>query len=290
MPQDRAKRLHGEGTRGRRQKKVRPPGKKSRKREFKGQSEQENRHRMKTMRMTARHWLLMLATMALAMTACDRNEDFHFSNAVTAVVTVRPQADGAFTMQLDNATVLAPVNLTKSPFGDKEVRALTYYSPVEDPRSNAIRVNVHWIDSIRTKLPVPYLEAQNDRLYGNDPIDIVRDWVSVAEDGYLTLRIRTLWGNRNIKHQVNLLTGMNANDAYEVELRHNAMGDTRGQEGDALIAFNLNHLPHNGKDDVKLKLHWNSFSGPKTMEMDLHLHTATTAQPSDRAMLNSRVE
>lgn len=241
-------------------------------------------------RTITRHWLLMLAALALTLAACDRSSDFYYSNAVTAVVTVRPKADGTFLMQLDNATVLAPVNLSKSPFGNKEVRALTYYSPVEDPRSNAIAVNVHWIDSIRTKLPVPYVEAQNDRLYGNDPIEIVRDWVSVAEDGYLTLRIRTLWGDRNIRHQVNLLTGMNANDAYEVELRHNAMGDTRGREGDALIAFNLNQLPRNGKDDVKLKLHWNSFSGPKTMELDPHLHTAPTAQPVDRATLSSRVE
>lgn len=166
-------------------------------------------------------------------------------------------------MQLDNTTALAPSNLTQSPFGSKEVRALVNYTPVESERSNMRMVNVNWIDSIRTKMPVRDMGEQNDRLYGNDPIEIVRDWVTVAEDGYLTLRTRTLWGNRGIKHHINLLTGRNADDAYEVELRHNAMGDTRGHQGDAMIAFNLNNLPRNDKDEVRVKPHWTSFSDPR---------------------------
>ena len=146
------------------------------------------------------------------------------------------------------------------------------------------------MDSIRTKWPVPYIEEQNDRLYGNDPVEIVRDWVTVAEDGYLTLRIRTLWGDRNVKHHVNLLTGKNADDAFEVELRHNAMGDVRGHVGDALIAFNLNQLPRNGQDAVKLKVHWTSFSGPKSAEFDLQLHPSPSINPTERMPLNSRIE
>ena len=193
-------------------------------------------------------------------------------------------------MQLDNTTALAPSNLTQSPFGSKEVRALVNYTPVESERSNMRMVNVNWIDSIRTKMPVRDMGEQNDRLYGNDPVEIVRDWVTVAEDGYLTLRTRTLWGNRGIKHHINLLTGRNADDAYEVELRHNAMGDTRGHQGDAMIAFNLNNLPRNDKDEVRVKLHWTSFSGPKTAEFTLQLHPTASAHQVERATMNSMVD
>ena len=193
-------------------------------------------------------------------------------------------------MQLDNNTTLVASNLTSSPYGDKEVRAIINYTDEGENRGDIRSVRINWMDSISTKWPVPYIEEKNEQRYGNDPVEIVRDWVTVAEDGYLTLRIRTLWGDRNVKHYVNLLTGKNADDAFEVELRHNAMGDVRGHVGDALIAFNLNQLPRNGQDAVKLKVHWTSFSGPKSAEFDLQLHPSPSINPTERMPLNSRIE
>lgn len=245
---------------------------------------------MKMKSKQLRPGLLMLAALALTLSSCDSGTEYHYSDNVTALVTVRPTQGGSFLMQLDNTTTLAPANMSASPFGDKEVRAIVNYSLVESVRSDARMVNVNWMDSIRTKLPVPYIRERNDSLYGNDPIEVVRDWVTVAEDGYLTLRIRTLWGNRDIKHQVNLLTGMNPDNAYEVVLRHNAMGDTQGREGDAMIAFNLNQLPREQGDTVRLKLHWTSFTGPKQAEFDLQLHPAAGTRAMEWLTLNSRVE
>ena len=37
-----------------------------------------------------------------------------------------------------------------------------------------------------------YCEGENSEKYGNNLVEIVRDWVTVAEDGYLTLRFRAL--------------------------------------------------------------------------------------------------
>lgn len=162
--------------------------------------------------------------------------------------------------------------MKSSPFGDKEVRALVNYTD-EGSRGDARNVHINWMDSIRTKKPVPDLGIENDAKYGNDPIEIVNDWVTIAEDGYLTLRIRTLWGILNNKHNINLLTGVNPDNPYEVELRHDANGDTGDSMGDALIAFNLNDLPQNDGQNVKLKLNWKSFSGPKTTEFELYLRT-----------------
>jgi hypothetical protein len=72
-------------------------------------------------------------------------------------------------------------------------------------------------------------------------------------------------------HYINLLTGVNPNDPYEVELRHDANGDIGGSMGDALIAFNLNDLPRKDGQNVKLKLNWKSFNGPKSAEFELYL-------------------
>ena len=106
------------------------------------------------------------------------------------------------------------------------------------------------------------------QVYGSDPIEIVRDWVTIAEDGYLTLRVRTLWGGTGKKHNINLLTGTNPDNLYELELRHDALGDTRGTMGDALIAFNLNDL-FRSANPTRMTLKWQSFSGEKSVEFDL---------------------
>lgn len=155
------------------------------------------------------------------LSSCTNDDDDIALLQPTALVTVRPTDGGAFTLQLDNTTSLYPSNMNSSPFGDKEVRALVNYTD-EVVCGDARSVHINWIDSIRTKMPVPDLGIENDERYGNNAIEIVKDWVTIAEDGYLTLRIRTLWGMPNNKHHINLLTGCNPEDPYEVELRHDA--------------------------------------------------------------------
>lgn len=203
-----------------------------------------------------------------SLSSCTSNDDNMALLQPTALVTVRPSDSGTFTLQLDNTTTLYPTNMKSSPFGNKEVRALVNYTD-EGSRGNTRNVYINWIDSIRTKKTVPDLGIENDAKYGNDAIEIVNDWVTIAEDGYLTLRIRTQWGMLNNKHNINLLTGVNPDNPYEVELRHDANGDIGGNMGDALIAFNLNDLPLKDGETVKLKLNWKSFSGPKTTEFEL---------------------
>ena len=206
-----------------------------------------------------------LALSAMSLGSCNNNDYYDYGYLrPTAVVTVRPQADGSFFMQLDDFTVIYPDNMDKSPFGDKEVRALVNYTPSvandADPESSFSYARINWIDSIRTKQPVENLgEEQNNLTYGTDPIEIVRDWVTVAEDGYLTLRIRTRWGERCRPHIINLVGGVNPDNIYEFDLHHDAQGDTYGDMGDALIAFNLNGLPRDGGDKVTIRLNWRSW-------------------------------
>ncbi len=207
---------------------------------------------------------------ALLMPSCtDLDSKGPWMLKPSAVVTVKPQPDGQFIMQLDENTVLIPTNLKTSPFGKKEVRALVNYTESESRAATTRNVCVNWIDSIRTKNTVPSLGDLNDTKYGNDPIEIVKDWLTVAEDGYLTLRIRTIWGCLNVRHSINLLTDVNPENPYELELRHDANGDVNGELGDALIAFNLKNLPHAEGENIIIKLNWNSYTGPKSVEFDL---------------------
>lgn len=99
-------------------------------------------------------------------------------------------------------------------------------------------------------------------------VDIVRDWVTVAEDGYLTLRFRALWGGQKV-HYINLISGVNPDNPYEVELRHNVNGDPQNYWRDALVAFNLNDaVPDTEGKTVKLTIRWRSSKGYKKVYFD----------------------
>lgn len=203
--------------------------------------------------------LLLLASTMPILQSClnDDDDDTYNIQYPSAIVTVKNEV-GKLVLQLDDSTKLYPSNMTKSPYGDKEVRALVNYNKVNGDNKNSVYIN--WIDSIRTKAMVADLGSSNDEKYGNDPLEIVKDWVTVVEDGYLTLRFRTYFGNQTT-HELNLVKGSNP---YEVVLHHNAKGDKNGILKDGLIAFSLDSLPDTEGKTVDLTVKWNSFSGEKT--------------------------
>lgn len=196
-----------------------------------------------------------------------------------ALVTVKPIDSNSFYMQLDENTTLLPVNMKGSPYGSKEVRALITYTEVpDDPRPYDKAVRVSWMDSILTKKAIVKDDVNKD--YGNDPVEIVDDWVTVVEDGYLTLRFRTMSSNTGGFHYVNLIAGQNPDNPYEVEFCHDARGDLYGKMFDGLVAFKLDCLPDTQGQTVKLTLKWNSFSGPKQAELDYCTRRDTPSQSS----------
>ena len=217
---------------------------------------------------------LAIAAAVLSVAACKLEGDEFDPSIMTpsAIVTVKPDAENTyFWMQLNDETVLHAVNMKTSPFGTKEVRALVNYrKPTAEEMQkgglydDAGNVYVNWMDSIRTKKPVPDLgPEENVKAYGNDPVEIVGDWMTNVEDGYITLRFRTYWNTHTV-HSVNLVTGSDPDDPYKVVFYHDAGGDRLGQTGDALVAFRLEDLPDTKGQTVDLTLEWNSFSGTKT--------------------------
>lgn len=252
--------------------------------------------RTKTLNMKKTFYLLALGLLAttFTLTSClndDCDDDPYYVicpiDRPNALVTVKPNADNTeFRMQLTDDIVLWPVNMRQSPFGTKEVRALlNYRNPTEKEMKDGgfapdvPCVYVNWIDSILTKpVIVSFSNAEeNQQKYGSDPLEIVDDWVTVDEDGYLTLRIRTRLGGHQ-KHIVNLVHRTDVNTPNYFTLYHNAQGDTNGQMGDALVAFNLSNVltrpdtvlnpgdtaPEGNGVMETLTLEWQSYTGTKT--------------------------
>lgn len=209
--------------------------------------------------------IVLVASVSLSSCLDDDDNDSGMTNYPSALVTLKTNPNGgAFYMQLDDSTTLVPTNIKNSPYGTKEVRALVNYqltAASERSEHYSKSVYVNWIDTIRTKNMAPVLGEQEETVYGTSPLEIVKDWTTVVEDGYLTLRFRTYFGGMK-SHTLNLVK---TDKPYEVTLYHNANGDTNnGTVSDGIIAFRLNDLPDTEGKTVDLTVKWKSFSGDKT--------------------------
>ena len=219
--------------------------------------------------MKTKTFLLLLVSslmLAVGLTSCE-NDDYR-EPTYNGLVTVRYTESEVLYFQLDDVRTLYPVNMGNNKLWEDGQRALiNFYVVDEDDKGFTDAVYVNWIERVLTKSMVESKGMENDSLYGKDPVEIVRDWVTVVEDGYLTLRFRTYWSG-GVTHTVNLLAGVNPANPYEVEFRHNANGDLNYYVGDGLVAFDLSKLPDTEGRTVKLTLKWMSFSGPKSVVFD----------------------
>lgn len=197
--------------------------------------------------MKTKLWMmsaLVALAAAAALQSCNDDDDNRNLAYPNALVTLKTNASGTFFLQLDDSTTVIPTNMKASPYGKKEVRALANINmDAKEPKDHVKSGYVNWLDSILTKNMAPNLGDKNDATYGNDPVELVKDWTTLVEDGYLTLRFRTYFGYGK-RHVLNLIpTGK----PYEVELRHNAQGDDRRVVRDGLVAFRLIGLPDTGE-------------------------------------------
>ena len=96
-----------------------------------------------------------------------------------------------------------------------------------------------------------------------DGLDVLNDWMTSLEDGFLTLHFSAWWGYQPKRHEFLLLTGTNPDDPYEVRLVHHANGDPKSMEADALVAFDLSgRLPvPEYTANTQVTLTWKNTSG-----------------------------
>lgn len=213
--------------------------------------------------------LLLVLASIMTLSSCNHRGDYNPLSLVTALVTYEDLESGV-QLQLDDNTSLKPSNLQPGLYNHKTVRALVrYVVDAEDNSSENNVVKVIAVDTIRTKAPSEDMGDQNDVLYGNDKLEIINEWVTIAEDGYLTLMVRTHRGNSTARHSVFLVRKGGKDGQYDFELRHDADGDIYGIESDGLIAFDLNDLAPEDRSPVTLHLTWDGFYETRNVDFKL---------------------
>ena len=171
------------------------------------------------------------------------------NSTITAIVTVRQDADSQVYFQVSENICLYPVN---------------YKEPFTGPCRIICEIQ---IDSERKSCSVIWMDYLQEGTVQNTPpgkgdgVDILDDWMTCLEDGYLTLHYFTLWGDGSVPHTLTLVTGENPEDPYEVRLVHQSNGDAPLEEGDALIYFDLKDLPPTGENGQTLTLKWTNKAG-----------------------------
>ena len=128
---------------------------------------------------------------------------------------------------------------------DRQIRDLGYYGVLD------------WFEFLE-KGPV-----LGERGEGKDGVDVLADWMTSLEDGFLTLHFQTWWGYETRRHELRLVTGTNPDDPYELLLVHNANGDPKSMQADALVYFDLQGaLPKpEDPDNTTVTLKWTNDAG-----------------------------
>lgn len=174
----------------------------------------------------------------------------------------------------DNVALIAD-NLSRNPIpDDPEKRMLLAFITDNQPATPGVpgyeqtyNISITSMDTVYTKQPVASLGSKelDSEAFGDDPLGLyVREDTQVfpitsLEDGYLCVRFNFeyLPYSENV-HEINLVTGANPEDPYELEIRHNAHGESVGKSSDGYIAFPLKSLPDTGGEVKTLTLIWNS--------------------------------
>ena len=223
---------------------------------------------------TARYCILsfVLLVLPLFLQSCKKEEDL--VRVSTAIATLKPNpALNSVVFKVNDKLFLYPVNISDREISTEERRVLIEFRKPKESEALPMssvgpQIYVTWIKLILTKpLAEDLGEEGNIEEYGQDPVEIVKDWMTLAEDGYMNICFRTMWGGR-ATHYINMVYTPEPDNPYCVTLYHDAQGDYPDHSADALVAFKLDGLPDTNGQTVALKVKWMSFSGAKSTTFD----------------------
>lgn len=171
---------------------------------------------------------------------------------VKAIVTVKQDADGTTFFQLDDDTRVYPSNFAEPYTGLRRIVCGLLLSP------DMTGCTVQWYDALEQGT------VSGDALPEtavSDGVEVLEDWMTSVEDGFLTVHYSAWWGDGHTPHQLLVLTRLNPENPYELTLVHQRNGDEALRRADSLIYFDINDLPSTQGDYVTLTLNWKNLDG-----------------------------
>jgi len=205
------------------------------------------------------YFAILMASVVSSCSVADNDTSYDYLRP-KAIVTVKTLDSGETYLQVDEKTTLLPVDW-KNPYKG-ETRALVNYDELSEanngPFTHSVRIN--WIDSVLTKKAVLYTDEFKKG--ADDQVELIPDWLTNCEDGYLTIHFATWWGPDNKKpHYINLGIDPKTRDLY---LRHDRNGDEADcRLAEGIVSFKIDELLTDANDGDELTLQWTAFDGEK---------------------------
>ena len=219
------------------------------------------------------HWTAVVVGVLLLLAGCSKGGSYDFmepgenysysdpqkgtSNDL-AIGTVRSQ-DGVRYIRLDAQScsqVMNPKEIADIKDGTRVFLQYRYVvaENLADFCTDAILVE--WA----SPLDVGSVEDLTAKSRGEDPVDIILDWMTSLEDGFFTLHY-SIPASGNVKHDFTLYRG-DSKDVFI--LSHDAHGDTKGSLMDGLVCFDVSSLlPDTEGKTVKLYLDYIDLNNTK---------------------------
>lgn len=174
------------------------------------------------------------------------------SSAIEDIVTVKQDEDGTVYFQLDDKTILYPVDYDEPFTGIKRI-----VCGINIHKDN-IHCSVFWYTDIEQGLFVDDF-AEDPDLPSPDGINIVEDWTTTVEDGFLTVHYEAWWGDGSVPHTLKLV--QDPDQPYSLTLLHYSNGDEKIWQAQGLVYFDINPLPPTGDQYVTITLNWTNIEG-----------------------------
>lgn len=182
---------------------------------------------MRKKKMNALKGILCLSV-ALLLGACSEDEVVRlYPKVYKSMFTVKVD-ENSYHFESDKGKIFSSVHPIKGYNPQKEHRAFVYYEVAleRDCETCDYPIYAHRIDTVLSKSLAENLEEENETVYGNDPVEIDKIFIS---GGYLNIRFGTYWGGQKA-HFVNLVCEKE-DEPYSVRFRHNAYDDPKRYPG-----------------------------------------------------------
>ncbi|MBP5675621.1 MAG: hypothetical protein J6W94_01250 [Bacteroidales bacterium] len=219
-----------------------------------------------------RYLNIVLAILGLALVSCSvaegsfpkgedwasSEQDGDGSGEYMAIVTVKKSALDTVYFQLNDEVTVYPTNYQQS-YTRRERLFCDAVVQTKPTGSYTYTCTVQWAEPIEEGTVTPGSEPQWSGV--EDVLDVLDDWMTTVEDGYLTVHYDTLWGSSGVQHSFRLLTGTDPANPYSLALVQDSHGDAKDEKYDGLVCFDINSLPDTGGEYIPLSLKWKSLEG-----------------------------
>lgn len=198
--------------------------------------------------------------------------DYVDQEDLLAVATLHIQ-EGIRYLRLDSRSVGYIVNQDDVADIPDKTRVFVQYKTVQSDRPDFCTESI-WVDwatflDVGSISVLSFEESYSDQSFRSSaPVDIILDWITSLEDGFLTLHYMIPASGDN-KHTFTLYRSWEGNGCH-FYLVHEAQGDTEGSMTDGIVCFPVESLlPDTGGETVTLSLTYlNLKNTPTTLTVD----------------------